>query len=137
VQDVSQFLDQLGLVPPLGRLRLRATYHDACHLAHAQQIRQAPRNLLRQIPGLTLIELPESEVCCGAAGTYNLTEPEMADRLSRRKMQHIAATGASVVVTGNAGCLMQIAREARIQGHPIRVLHPLELLDLSYRQQQL
>ncbi|HET6883855.1 MAG TPA: heterodisulfide reductase-related iron-sulfur binding cluster [Pirellulales bacterium] len=136
IKDVSEFLDALGLVPPPGEIRAVATYHDACHLGHAQKIREAPRRLLAQIPGLTLRELPETEICCGAAGTYNLTEPEMAVRLSRRKLANIVKTGAGLVLTANAGCLLQIGREARQQGEPLKVLHPIELLDLSYRGQQ-
>ncbi|MEQ8789414.1 MAG: (Fe-S)-binding protein [Pirellulaceae bacterium] len=137
VKDVSEFLDQLGLVPPQGELRLSATYHDACHLAHAQKVVDAPRNLLAQIPGLKIHELPESLLCCGAAGTYNLTEPEMADRLGERKLNNIRSTGAQVVVTANAGCLLQIQREARMRGERLRVVHPIDLLDLSYRGEQL
>ncbi|MGH7136414.1 MAG: (Fe-S)-binding protein, partial [Pirellulales bacterium] len=109
----------------------------ACHLGHAQKIREAPRRLLAHVPGLELRELPESELCCGAAGTYNLTEPEMAGRLSRRKLANIAKTGARLVLTANAGCLLQIGREARQQGLPVKVMHPIELLDLSYRGHQL
>jgi glycolate oxidase iron-sulfur subunit len=137
VKDVSEFLDELGLVPPPGEIRTTATYHDACHLVHAQKIREQPRKLLKQIPGLKLVELPESDLCCGAAGTYNLTEPEMAGRLSRRKLENILSTGARVVVTANAGCLMQIACEARMQGEMLKIVHPLELLDLSYRRERL
>jgi glycolate oxidase iron-sulfur subunit len=133
VHDVHEFLDELGIAPPSGRLDLAVTYHDACHLAHAQKIREAPRRLLSAIPGLSLRELPESELCCGAAGTYNLTEPEMAERLSRRKMRNILSTGAAAVVTANAGCLLQIAREARMQGQRLPVYHPMDLLDTSYR----
>ena len=136
VRDVSEFLDQLGLVPPEGEIPLVATYHDACHLAHAQKIREAPRRLLAQIPGLELKELPETDLCCGAAGTYNLTEPEMAGRLSRRKLDNILSTGARTVITGNAGCLLQIAREARSRGEKLWVAHPVELLDLSYRRER-
>jgi glycolate oxidase iron-sulfur subunit len=133
VRDVHEFLDELGLIPPRGPMPLKITYHDACHLAHAQQIREAPRHLLAQIPGLELHELPESDLCCGAAGTYNLTEPEMAQRLTRRKLANILSTGASTVVTANAGCLLQIAREARSQSQPLRIVHPMDLLDASYR----
>ncbi len=136
VRDIHEFLDELGLVTPPGRIDLVATYHDACHLAHAQKIREAPRRLLSAIPGLTLRELPESELCCGAAGTYNLTEPEMAGRLSRRKMANILSTGAAAVVTANAGCLLQIAREARVQGQRMPLYHPMDLLDASYRLEQ-
>jgi len=132
VRDVHEFLDDLGLRPPSGELPLKAAYHDACHLAHAQKITAAPRSLLKAIPGLDLRELPESEVCCGAAGTYNLTEPEMADRLGRRKLEHIIATGAQCVVTANAGCILQIANHARQAGQRLRVAHPMELLNESY-----
>ena len=137
VRDINEFLDQLGLIPPTGELRTVATYHDACHLGHAQKITSAPRNLLGQIPGLELRELPETELCCGAAGTYNLTEPEMAGRLSKRKVDNILGTGAKVLVTANAGCILQIAREARSRGEPLKVVHPVDLLDLSYRGQPL
>lgn len=133
VRDVTEFLDQLGLVQPQGSLELTATYHDACHLGHAQKIREAPRRLLAAIPGLKMVNLPETELCCGAAGTYNLTEPEMSAQLSRRKLANILSTGARAVVTGNAGCLLQIAREARAQGEKLWIAHPIELLDLSYR----
>ena len=115
---------------------MTATYHDACHLVHAQKVREQPRRLLSQIPGLKLVELPESELCCGAAGTYNLTEPEMAERLSRRKLRNIVDTGARLVITANAGCLMQIACEARMQGQVLKIVHPMDLLDLSYRRQK-
>jgi glycolate oxidase iron-sulfur subunit len=133
VRDVAEFLDELGLVQPEGSIDLTATYHDACHLGHAQKIREAPRRLLAAIPGLKMVDLPETELCCGAAGTYNLTEPEMSAQLSRRKLANILSTGARAVVTGNAGCLLQIAREARAQGEKLWIAHPIELLDLSYR----
>lgn len=135
VRDVNQFLDELGLIAPPGEIRLTATYHDACHLVHAQKVREQPRNLLRKIPGLKLVDLAESELCCGAAGTYNLTEPEMADRLGKRKLENIRRTGARLVITANAGCLLQIAREARMQGETLKIMHPMDLLDLSYRRE--
>ncbi len=90
--------------------------------------------MLQQIPGLELTELLQSDLCCGAAGTYNLTQPEMAQQLSRRKLANILSTGATTVVTANAGCLLQIAREARSQGQPLSIVHPMDLLDQSYRQ---
>ncbi len=135
VRDVNQFLDELGLLPPPGEMPLVATYHDACHLGHAQKVREAPRRLLASIPGLQLRDLPESELCCGAAGTYNLTEPEMAARLSRRKLDNILSTGAACLITANAGCQLQIAREARSRGEKLWVVHPIDLLDMSYRRQ--
>jgi glycolate oxidase iron-sulfur subunit len=134
VRDINEFLDELGLVRPDGEIRAVATYHDACHLRHAQKIYDAPRRLLAQIPGLELRELPETELCCGAAGTYNLTEPEMSARLSRRKLENIRRTGASVAITSNAGCALQISREACDQHYQLAVVHPMELLDWSYRR---
>ncbi len=133
VKDIHEFLDELGPVAPSGEIKLKATYHDACHLVHAQRIRDAPRRLLQLIPGLELRELAESEMCCGAAGTYNLTEPEMSARLSRRKLANILGTGADAVITANAGCILQIAREARAQRQRLPIYHPMDLLDLSYR----
>jgi glycolate oxidase iron-sulfur subunit len=133
LQDIHEFLDHLGIVPPTGRIDLTATYHDACHLAHAQKIRQPPRRILAQIPGLVLKDLPETDICCGAAGTYNLTEPEMSDRLSRRKLKNILSTGARALLTANAGCLLQIDREARRQKQSLWIAHPMDVLDMSYR----
>jgi len=136
VKDVNEFLAQLGPVPPSGRIHAVATYHDACHLGHAQKVVEAPRRLLAQIPGLELRDLPETEICCGSAGTYNLNQPEMADRLSRRKLENILSTQAQIVLASNAGCLLQIMREVRRQRRALLVMHPMELLDLSYRNEQ-
>jgi len=134
VKDVHEFLDQLGFVPPTRPIRRVATYHDSCHLAHAQGVVAAPRKLLASIPGLVLKDLPETGICCGSAGTYNLFEPEMADRLARRKLENILRTGAEIVLAANAGCMLQIAAEIRRQRLPLQVMHPMELLDLSYRE---
>jgi len=133
VKDINQFLDEIGLIPPTGEIKATATYHDACHLRHAQKVYDAPRRLLAKIPGLELRELAESDLCCGAAGTYNLTEPEMAGRLAARKVANIRDTKARIVLTANAGCLLQIARESRKQGEKVWVAHPMDLLDMSYR----
>ena len=132
VKDVSEFLAALGPIAPRGEVRLKATYHDACHLCHAQKIREQPRDLLGLVPGLELVPLAESEICCGAAGSYNLTEGEMADQLANRKLKHILATGAESVIMGNAGCSLQIQAALRQAGSPIWVAHPMEILDLSY-----
>ena len=132
VKDVSEFLASLGPVKPTGEVKLTATYHDACHLAHAQKIRAQPRQLLEMIPGLTLVPLAESDICCGAAGSYNLTEGEMADRLGERKIRNILATGAQAVVSGNAGCTLQLISTLRKHNAAVEVLHPMELLDRSY-----
>ncbi|MDB5347694.1 MAG: lutA 1 [Schlesneria sp.] len=133
VKDVSEFLMQLGPIAPKGEVPLQATYHDACHLCHAQKIREQPRDLLALVPGLKLVPLAESEICCGAAGSYNLTEPEMADRLADRKLKNILATRAKALISGNAGCSLQIQAALRQAGAPIWVAHPMEILDLSYR----
>ncbi|HEV8068298.1 MAG TPA: heterodisulfide reductase-related iron-sulfur binding cluster [Planctomycetaceae bacterium] len=136
VRDVSEFLAELGPIPPPGELRLRAVYHDACHLVHAQRVREQPRSLLALVPGLELVPLPESEVCCGAAGSYNLTEPEMSERLSQRKLHNILSCTPQAVITGNAGCSLQIQAALRRIGSPIWVAHPMDVLDLSYRKAQ-
>jgi len=132
-RDVAEFLVELGPVAPQGPVPVRATYHDACHLVHAQKIEQQPRSLLNMIPELELIPLPESTICCGAAGSYNLTEPEMSDRLSRRKVEHILDTKAELVITGNAGCLLQIQSQLKQHQPAVAVVHPMDLLDYSYR----
>ncbi len=134
VQDVSLFLDQLGLMaPPAASRPVRVAYHDACHLSHAQGVRAAPRNLLRQIGGLELCEVPEGEVCCGSAGSYNLDQPEIAGALGRKKAQAIASTGAAYVTAGNIGCLTQIQIHLRALAPQVRVLHTVELLELAYQ----
>jgi len=133
MKDVSEFLAELGLVPPTGEIKLRAVYQDACHLGHAQRVREQPRDLLAQIPGLELVPITEADICCGAAGSYNLTEPEMSDRLANRKLQNILAAAPQAVITGNVGCSMQIQAALRQAGRAVWVAHPMELLDLSYR----
>jgi glycolate oxidase iron-sulfur subunit len=135
VRDVSEFLAALGPVQPEHPLPIRATYHDACHLCHAQQIRRPPRQLLEMIPGLTLLPLAETEVCCGAAGSYNLTQPDMAERLGQRKVNNILATGARAVFTGNVGCLLQIERHLRAAKSSMWVAHPIDALWASYSGQ--
>lgn len=132
VKDVCEFLVSLQVLPSRGFQKLRVTYHDACHLAHAQGILTPPRELLKQIPGIELVELEEADTCCGSAGIYNFTQPRLATLLLQRKVDHIKETGASVVVMGNPGCLMWIQSGLWAEGHPIKVLHTLELLDQAY-----
>jgi len=127
VRDVSEVL-AAGELPPLRPLPITVTYHDACHLAHGQRVRAEPRSLLRRIPELTLVDLPDSELCCGSAGVYNLLEPEMAGELGRRKAACIRETGARVVTAGNPGCLMQIRQHCRAAGLDVEVVHPVTLL---------
>jgi len=136
VRDVSQILAQQPIKGGLGAVNLTATYHDACHLAHGQRIRQEPRALLQAIPGLRLVELKESDFCCGSAGIYNLLHPELAQQFLDRKIERIKETGAQVVVSGNPGCSLQIEKGLKEQGLDVRVVHPVELLDWSIRGQE-
>ncbi len=112
---------------------MRVAYHDACHLAHAQGVREQPRELLRAVPGLELVEPADWEICCGSAGIYNLVKPDAAAELGRRKAEDLLATGADAVVAANPGCALQIAAHARELGHEIEVLHPAEVLARSFR----
>lgn len=135
VKDISEFLVIYGFRPPKASFKTRVVYHDACHLAHAQGIREAPRRLLRSIPGLELQEMPESDHCCGSAGIYNLTHPEMADRLLERKIGHIPEA-VDKVAMGNPGCMLQIAQGmVRTDKHG-RVVHTVSLLAEAYRQEK-
>ena len=132
VRDVSEFLAARPLRGPLAPVRRTVTYHDPCHVVHGQKIRTQPRALLAQIPGLKVVDLQEADWCCGSAGTYNLTQPEMATRLQERKIAHVLATGADAVVTANPGCIIQIAQGLRAKGSPVAVLHLVEVLDEAY-----
>ena len=132
VRDLSEFLATSPLRGPLAPVPMTVTYHDPCHVVHGQKIRSAPRQLLAQIPGLRVVDLPESDWCCGSAGIYNLTQPEMAARLLRRKVRHVLSTGAEAVVTANPGCILQIEQGLREAGSPVKVLHLVELLARAY-----
>ena len=134
VRDVSELLIELG--PPRAPrhpVHLRVAYHDACHLAHAQGVRQQPRELLQQIPGIELLPFDEQELCCGSAGIYNLVQPEPARQLGERKVGHIAAVAPDVVASANPGCTLQIASIASDLGKPLKLLHPIELIDAAIR----
>ncbi|HEY3861363.1 MAG TPA: (Fe-S)-binding protein [Verrucomicrobiae bacterium] len=134
LKDIHEWLGQIGLTPPKpGAPPQSVTYHEACHLCHGQKITAQPRQLLRAIPNLSLIELPESAWCCGSAGIYNLIQPEMAGELLNRKVKHIVSTGASVVAAGNPGCLAHIANGIRRDNVPVRLVHPITLLAEAYR----
>lgn len=132
VRDITEVLDAMELDPHMGPLRLRVTYQDACHLVHAQRVSAAPRRLLQRIPELTLVEMPESSVCCGSAGIYNLTQPAMARRLQTRKLANLGTVVVDVVATANPGCAMQLASGLRAAHSPVRVKHVVELLDDAY-----
>jgi glycolate oxidase iron-sulfur subunit len=117
--------------PPLST-SLTVAYHDACHLLHAQAIAAAPRQLLRAIPNLTVVDIEESEICCGSAGTYNIERPALAATLGERKARHILATRADAVATGNIGCLVQIRNHLQRLETPLPVFHTIELIDRAY-----
>jgi glycolate oxidase iron-sulfur subunit len=135
VRDVHEFLAALGPIKPTHPIPIKATYHDACGLSHGQKIRSQPRMLLGLIPGLELVPLPDSEACCGAAGSYNITQPEMAEAVGRRKAANVESTGARAVFTGNVGCLLQIARHLRGRQPAWWVAHPIDALWASYSGQ--
>jgi glycolate oxidase iron-sulfur subunit len=134
VQDISEFLADLG---PPGEPRslpqpLKAAYHDACHLAHAQGIMEAPRHLLAAIPNLSLLEIADGNICCGSAGVYNLEQPQIAGELGQRKACNILESGAEAIVAGNIGCIVQIRNHLQELGKLLPVFHTMELLDLAY-----
>ncbi len=135
-KDISEVLAELEPRAPRGAVQLKAAYHDACHLQHAQGVRAQPRRLLQSIPGLELREIPESEICCGSAGIYNMLEPDAATQLRDRKVGNILKTDADAIVSGNPGCLLQIATGLESAGRPMRIMHLIEVLDASIREAQ-
>lgn len=134
VKDIHEWLVFIKVRSPKCEGRNQTvTYHESCHLTHGQKVVTQPRELLKAIPGLKLVELPEANWCCGSAGIYNLTQPEMADQLLERKTAHIKSTGATTVATGNPGCLLQLINGAAKAGLRLRVVHPITLLAEAYR----
>jgi glycolate oxidase iron-sulfur subunit len=135
VKDIHEWLMEIGVQPPSNHAPAQVvTYHESCHLAHGQKITAQPRQLLNLIPNLKLIELPESTWCCGSAGIYNIVQPDMANELLDRKLNHIQSTGASIVANGNPGCLLQLINGAKQKGMKLRVVHPVTLLAEAYRR---
>ena len=130
--DITEFLVSLPVEPPKAAVTRKVTYQDPCHLAHAQRVTAAPREVLRCIPGLELVEMEEAAMCCGAAGLYAVLQKDLAGRILDRKMRHIAATGAEQVVTANPGCMMQIEQGLRSMGKPAKVVHVVDVLDEAY-----
>jgi len=133
VRDLAEFLADLGPVARRHPLPVTAAYHDACHLAHAQRITKQPRELLRAIPGLNLVEVADAGTCCGSAGVYNLLQPEAASELGARKAESVLATGAPLLISANPGCSLQIASALAARGQDIAVAHTAEVLDASIR----
>jgi Fe-S oxidoreductase len=136
VRDVTEFLDAAGLRPPDGRIESRVCYSAPCHLVHGQRVDAAPRRLLEQIPGLTLVHHDDPTSCCGAAGIYNLTQPEMSRAVLGRKMDALAAVDPDYIASGNPGCLMQLRAGVAAARLRAQVLHPVELLDRAYEAQK-
>jgi len=132
VQDISEYLDAVGIDRNMERRDWKVTYDDPCHLLHGQGIKAAPRNLLRAIPGLQLIELCDADRCCGSAGIYNILQPGMSERILDEKIANIIRSGAQIVASGNPGCLLQIQAGLRAKNLPVRTMHPIELLDQAY-----
>ncbi len=133
VRDISELLAELEPVAPRHPIPLRVAYHDACHLAHAQGVRRQPREVLRAIPGIEVVDIPEAEICCGSAGIYNLVQPEPATQLGDRKVRNILSTQPDVIATANPGCLLQIRAALQRADATIATLHPVELVDASIR----
>ncbi len=129
MRDVTEFLATLGLTATLQALPLRITYQDSCHLLHGQKVREAPRKLMKAIPGINFVELPYTDICCGSAGIYNVTQTEASMELLTEKMSYAKGTGATVIVTANPGCLLQLRAGAEIHGTGQEVVHVMELLD--------
>jgi glycolate oxidase iron-sulfur subunit len=132
VRDASEHLAAVGLVARPGPLRARAAYDDPCHLLHGQRVKDQPRALLAAIPGLELVPLAEADWCCGSAGSYNVTQPELSRALLDRKIGHVLASGANMLVTANPGCQMQLAAGVRAAGAHVNVVHLMDVLDQAY-----
>jgi glycolate oxidase iron-sulfur subunit len=133
LKDINEFLADHLHTPPTGRLNRRVTYVDSCHLRHGQKVVRQPRHLLKAIPGVTLVELKQPDMCCGSAGVYNITQPETAGQVLDAKMADVASTQADVIVTTNTGCHMQMIYGVQKAGLKAEVLHLVELLDRSYQ----
>jgi glycolate oxidase iron-sulfur subunit len=134
VKDLTEWLAEVGLPPAEREVKVRVTYQDACPLAHAQRIRKEPRDLMRAIPGVELVEMRHPDICCGAAGLYSTMEPAMSTRILSEKMDDVLSTRAEIVVTANPGCQMQLAAGIRSRGSAMRVVHVAELVVSAYRQ---
>jgi glycolate oxidase iron-sulfur subunit len=129
MRDVTEFLAELGITAALQEVPLRVTYQDSCHLAHGQRIREAPRKLIRAVPGVELVEMPLADHCCGSAGVYNVTQTDASLALLDEKMRHAANTRAQAIVTANPGCILQLRAGVKLHGTGQEVLHVVELLD--------
>lgn len=135
IEDISEFLYKTGYEKPKGEIRGKVTYHDACHLAHAQGIREQPRSIIKDIPGLEIVPMANSDRCCGSAGIYNLTQPEMAEAILENKMKNVPEN-AEMIIMGNPGCMLQMSLGAKKHGNNQKIVHTVQLLDWSYKQEE-
>ncbi|MEZ5324458.1 MAG: (Fe-S)-binding protein [Verrucomicrobiales bacterium] len=138
LRDIHEWLAEIDCRPPLAqpfRSNVRLTYHDSCHLTHGQKVTQQPRELLKALPGIDFVELPESNWCCGSAGVYNIIQPLQSEELLQRKIGHIQGTGCDVLATANPGCHLQVVRGLAQQGTTIQVFHPVSILARAYRHE--
>jgi glycolate oxidase iron-sulfur subunit len=136
VKDVQEFLGAIGLTTQLSPLQeepLTVVYQDACHLLHGQKISLQPRQLLRQIPGITLREPIDAALCCGSAGVYNMLQPDVAEELGNQKVDNLLNTGATLIASSNPGCSLQIQKHLEQKGKTVAVMHPIRLLDYAIR----
>jgi glycolate oxidase iron-sulfur subunit len=134
VEDISKYLHDTGYEKPKAELKTRITYHDACHLAHGQGIRQEPRDLLHDIPGVEMVHMPNSDRCCGSAGIYNITNPEMASAVLERKMENVPED-VEMISMGNPGCMLQMAMGVQKYGRNQKIVHTIQLLDWAYQKE--
>lgn len=134
LRDFAEFLVEVGFEPPTGRIEARVTYQDACHMKHGQKVFLQPRVLLKSIPGLELVEMKDSDWCCGSAGIYNVVQPVMANEILGWKVENVSNTKAEILVASNPGCAIQIGFGMKQAGQPLEILHLAEILERSYRQ---
>ena len=128
-KDIMEFIDEIGIHQDFNNLNMKITYQDACHISHGQNIRSAPRNILSKIPGLEILEMKNSDTCCGSAGVYNILQPDLAEDILIKKIENIEKTKAEYVVAGNPGCLIQIQKGLRENNRNLGIAHPIEILD--------
>lgn len=135
VVDISKYLHDTGYEKPKTMLKTRITYHDACHLAHGQGVRQEPRDILLDIPGVEMVQMPNADRCCGSAGIYNLTNPDMADAVLKSKMENVPED-VEMISMGNPGCMMQMALGVQKYGRNQKIVHTVQLLDWAYQKRE-
>ncbi|MEH7254461.1 (Fe-S)-binding protein [Neobacillus niacini] len=135
VVDISKYLHDTGYEKPKAMLNTKITYHDACHLAHGQGVRKEPREILLDIPGVKMVHMPKADTCCGGAGIYNITNPEMANAVLKSKMEHVPED-VEMISMGNPGCMLQMAMGVQKYGRNQKIVHTIQLLDWAYQKEE-